>query len=221
MFQNYSVDQSVQQIAPGVELRDFNGPLHTNYPLMLVITPGMTYDVILKHLESACSPAHAKAILTAWSEVLALLTNGDNLPLESVIGKINLPLHNAASATTEERKTDGMLPRTALEKRIAAIWQKAFGVENISVNENFFDLGGQSLLMLRVHQKLREELGTQLSIVQVFQHPTIASLAKALEPPAANPASPTPVSAAQSLAQQARNRAAAARAAMAKARGQS
>jgi aryl carrier-like protein len=109
-----------------------------------------------------------------------------------------------------------------LEKSIADVWQRALGMTDVAVNENFFDLGGQSLLMLRVHQQLRQTLGIKLSIVQVFAHPTIAALAYAIEPvfPTAI-AKPTalPVSAAQNLATQARARAAAARAALARGRG--
>ena len=226
VFQNYSGNETVRELAPGVELRDFTGPLHTNYPLMLVVTPGVVYDATLVHQESSCSMVRATALLHDWKSLLDKLTDPANPSISKLLEVCQLLPGSSPSHQPSDRPVDRMAPRTVLEKKIAAVWQRAFGLSDIAINENFFDLGGQSLLMLRVQQTLREELGLNLSIVQVFQHPTIASLAQSLEPPA--PATTVKPAAAppgnnhpQSLAVQARNRAAAARAAIAKSRGQS
>jgi len=71
-------------------------------------------------------------------------------------------------------------PGTDLERRIAAIWQAVLGVDKIGVHDNFFDLGGHSLLMLRVQSKLKESLNAETTIVDLFRSPTIASLAKSI-----------------------------------------
>ncbi|WP_437505503.1 amino acid adenylation domain-containing protein [Sorangium sp. So ce1099] len=71
-------------------------------------------------------------------------------------------------------------PRTDLERTIAAIWQEALSTPQIGVHDNFFDLGGHSLLLARVHSRLREEVDRPLPMLALFQHPTIASLAEAL-----------------------------------------
>jgi acyl carrier protein len=81
-------------------------------------------------------------------------------------------------------------PRTETERTIAAIWQQALGVETVGVHGNFFDLGGHSLLLLQVHTKLREAFNQELSVMDLFKHPTISSLAQYLrqepvEPPMA------------------------------------
>jgi amino acid adenylation domain-containing protein len=69
-------------------------------------------------------------------------------------------------------------PTTELEQRIAAIWQEALKVERVGLHGNFFDLGGHSLLMVQVHEKLSAAFGRRFSMVELFQHPTVASLAK-------------------------------------------
>ena len=74
-----------------------------------------------------------------------------------------------------------VLPRSETERRIAAIWQQALGSAPISVHDNFFDLGGHSLLMARVHGELQRTLDCGLSMVDLFQHPTIDSLARRLD----------------------------------------
>ena len=71
-------------------------------------------------------------------------------------------------------------PRTEIEHVIARVWREALGLEKIGVHDNFFDLGGHSLLLARVHLALKETFGDRLSIIRVFQFPTINSLAEHL-----------------------------------------
>ncbi|WP_394827258.1 amino acid adenylation domain-containing protein [Pendulispora albinea] len=70
--------------------------------------------------------------------------------------------------------------RTGLERAIAAIWEQVLGVRHPGVHENFFDLGGHSLLLAEVANRLRERVGRDVPVLLLFQHPTIASLAAAL-----------------------------------------
>jgi amino acid adenylation domain-containing protein len=72
-------------------------------------------------------------------------------------------------------------PRTPVEQRIAAVWRQILGLAAVGIDESFFDLGGSSLLLLRLHAELRAVLGDDLRIVTLFQHPTIRSLAQSLE----------------------------------------
>ncbi|HXE41585.1 MAG TPA: phosphopantetheine-binding protein, partial [Candidatus Baltobacteraceae bacterium] len=68
-------------------------------------------------------------------------------------------------------------PATDLEKTIAKIWQELLRVEKIGLHDNFFDLGGHSLLVVEAQAKLRESLGFDLPVVKLFQYPTISVLA--------------------------------------------
>jgi len=68
-------------------------------------------------------------------------------------------------------------PRTALERKIAVAWQGLLDVKEVDVHENFFDAGGHSLLLLRLASRLRELLGTEVSTIDLFRHPTICSQA--------------------------------------------
>ncbi|HXQ69518.1 MAG TPA: amino acid adenylation domain-containing protein, partial [Pyrinomonadaceae bacterium] len=71
-------------------------------------------------------------------------------------------------------------PRSELERRQAQIWREVLNVEQVGLNDNFFDLGGHSLLLIQVHGRLRDELGLQLSAIDLFKYPTIALLAEHL-----------------------------------------
>jgi amino acid adenylation domain-containing protein len=72
-------------------------------------------------------------------------------------------------------------PTTELEKLVAEIWKEVLGVPGVGIHDNFFDLGGHSLLIMRVHSRLHESLpGCELPVVALFEHPTVASLAARL-----------------------------------------
>jgi amino acid adenylation domain-containing protein len=80
-------------------------------------------------------------------------------------------------------------PQTKLEQSIAAVWREVLGLEKVGVRDNFFDLGGHSLLIVEAHLKLRERLGREIPVVALFSHPTVEALARHLnreegEPPA-------------------------------------
>jgi acyl-CoA synthetase (AMP-forming)/AMP-acid ligase II len=75
-------------------------------------------------------------------------------------------------------------PGTALERTIAGIFRDLLRVDRVGLNDNFFDLGGHSLLVVRAHQKLREALGREISrsisVIDLFRFPTVALLARHL-----------------------------------------
>lgn len=68
-----------------------------------------------------------------------------------------------------------------LRQRIAAIWAKSLGSPVDDFDRSFFDLGGSSLKMMRIHAELERELGIKFPIVAMFAHPTIASLVQHLQ----------------------------------------
>jgi len=68
-------------------------------------------------------------------------------------------------------------PGTEVERTIAAVWQEVLRLEKVGLHDNFFDLGGHSLLLIQVNSRLREALNRNLSMVAMFQYPTISALA--------------------------------------------
>ncbi len=76
-----------------------------------------------------------------------------------------------------ERGTSHVAPRNEVEKVITGIWQEVLGVQRIGIHDNFFDLGGHSLLAVQVHRKITTALQCKLSVIEMFQYPTVDSLA--------------------------------------------
>ena len=71
-------------------------------------------------------------------------------------------------------------PRDALELQLARIWEEILDIRPISVKDNFFDLGGHSLLAVRLIAQIQQQLGQDLSLVTLFQEPTVEHLASIL-----------------------------------------
>jgi acyl carrier protein len=70
--------------------------------------------------------------------------------------------------------------QASLEKIIATIWQDTLGIKQVDVDDNFFDVGGHSLLLTRVASIMREVLGREISLRELFEHPTVRSLSEHL-----------------------------------------
>lgn len=68
----------------------------------------------------------------------------------------------------------------SLEMQLARIWKKVLGVGRVGPNDNFFDLGGDSLRALRIFAEIQNQTGKQLPIAILFTHPTVKELAEVL-----------------------------------------
>jgi amino acid adenylation domain-containing protein len=80
--------------------------------------------------------------------------------------------------------TDLVAPGDATETALVAIWTQLLGVETVGVADDFFDLGGHSLLATRMVARIRSVYGAGVSVLDVFQHPTIRELADLIRTPA-------------------------------------
>jgi len=92
-------------------------------------------------------------------------------------GKIDrkaLPAPNEVRATTQAEYKP---PSNELESMIASVWTDVLHLEQVGVDDNFFDLGGHSLLVVQAHRKLREQAPQPISLTDLYRYPTIRGLA--------------------------------------------
>jgi amino acid adenylation domain-containing protein len=78
-------------------------------------------------------------------------------------------------------RADYVAPQTGMEKLITGLWKSILHVDKIGINDNFFDLGGNSLNIIEVNSKLQEKTGRDIPIVTMFTYPTVGKLARNLE----------------------------------------
>jgi hypothetical protein len=101
------------------------------------------------------------------------------LPL-TANGKIDKRALCLPSSLTTLKREDIVVAKNDLERTITAVWENILGLEHPSVTDNFFDLGGHSMLMVQVCNLLRDLLAKEVPVLMMFQYPTIRSLADAL-----------------------------------------
>ena len=185
VFQNYVVDESARCFGGCVTIEEFAGPIHTNYPIMLLADPGATLRLKLIYDNRTV----ARSTVERWAGDLATVLERVPVSLDSRIGELQAVLSAPVAAGTRSRvrlraqSQNFVPPQTELEEKIAIEWQKMFGMERISIEDNFFELGGHSLLLIQMHVLLRETLNIEFPIVSLLQYPTVRSLAHHLTQP--------------------------------------
>ncbi|MDX6384576.1 MAG: hypothetical protein QOK48_2149, partial [Blastocatellia bacterium] len=105
----------------------------------------------------------------------------DALPLLPS-GKINRRALPAPRFTRNDAEESFVAPRTPIERLLAAEWCDVLKLDRVGIHDNFFELGGHSLLAAKVVSRVRGSLEINIGMVDLFQAPTIASLAALLVP---------------------------------------
>ncbi len=72
-------------------------------------------------------------------------------------------------------------PASDTEKKMAAIWSRLLNIEKVGVSDNFFEIGGHSLLIARLTPRIKDEFHVDLPFRQFFETPTIEALSKVVE----------------------------------------
>jgi acyl transferase domain-containing protein len=80
-----------------------------------------------------------------------------------------------------ESQGDYVAPESELEREVATVWEELFGLQQIGANDNFFEMGGNSLLAIQLVSRLRKELHIELPLNTLFESPTVAGLTAGIE----------------------------------------
>ena len=108
-------------------------------------------------------------------DVLPLTPNGK-------VDRAALPRPLVAAPTGVERADDLM---NAVQRRVAAVWSDVLHVERVGLHDNFFDIGGHSLLLVKLHAQLKATFAVELPLVELFQRTTVVAQAERMSSPTA------------------------------------
>jgi amino acid adenylation domain-containing protein len=151
---------------------------YTNDPLRGLLTRQLVPN-LRKRLENALPPA--------WIPSAFILLEA--FPL-TVGGKVDRRALPAPAIARPDWSGSYAAPRDALEAQVAGIWETLLGVRPIGIHDNFFDLGGHSMLAVKLMAEIETACGRRLPLNVLFQRPTVAHLAELIaKPNAANQAS--------------------------------
>ena len=181
VFQNYQVDAAARSIGAAVRSTLVSAPEATNYALTLTVAVEQELRIRLICKSGAMALADAQQLAQNLETALTALAAADCATLGDVLQRLPLATRALAShvhaARTAVRRSVHAAPASAAEREVAKIWQELFGVEQVSLDDNFFDLGGHSLLLLRAHARLKASVRADLPIVALLQYPTVRALA--------------------------------------------
>ncbi|MBS1191756.1 MAG: amino acid adenylation domain [Rhodocyclaceae bacterium] len=104
----------------------------------------------------------------------------ERLPLNAngKVDRLALPAHRV-EGTAPVREHEA--PRTETEKTLAGLWSEVLQVEPIGIHDDFFDLGGQSLLAIKAVARIRDVFEVDLPLRNLFEYPTVAGLAEVID----------------------------------------
>ena len=183
VFQNYVADDATRSLGSTLAIHSLASPDATNYPLTLVVNPGPELRLKLIHRRNRFDGSAIAPLLQQLCALIARCTQGGSARLADVMSA--LPPQTKGIARRRQRaaraaQVETAVPASDMERKVAAVWKDLFQVDSVSFDDNFFDLGGHSLLLIRAHQKLRESVRPDLSIVGMLQYPTVRTLARYL-----------------------------------------
>ncbi|MDI9634916.1 amino acid adenylation domain-containing protein [Geitlerinema splendidum] len=103
------------------------------------------------------------------------------LPL-TANGKVDRKALSIPESSIPHSEETYVAPQTEIEQMLVTLWQQILGLPQVGVEDNFFDLGGHSLLLVQMHSQLQQQMNRAISMVDLFKYPTISALADYLNP---------------------------------------
>jgi acyl transferase domain-containing protein/alpha-ketoglutarate-dependent taurine dioxygenase len=143
----------------------------------LAMTPAEGLETVRRILSADLSPQVAvstgslQARIDRWVTLASL-----RAPVAEEQKDVGASLHQRS-----ELQTDYVAPSTETEQLIAGLWAQLLGIDRIGVYDNFFELGGHSLLAIQLISRLRAAFRMEFSLRLLFEKPTVADLAAAIE----------------------------------------
>ncbi|GAA4812204.1 hypothetical protein GCM10023220_49340 [Streptomyces ziwulingensis] len=190
VFENYPIAPALA--AHGVTPAGLDAVEVTNYPLNVVVFADDELSVRLTYDPALFDEGTPRAMARHLVALLADVDAGPWRPLGALPRPDGTRDRPAAGPAVLERRPGPVpyaAPRSRAERDLARIWARVLRVERVGVHDDFFVLGGDSILCVQITSRIRTVLGAEVSPRALFDHPTVARLARVL-PGAAGAAGP-------------------------------
>ena len=122
--------------------------------------------------------ASIQHILADYQKILSSMVLERSLPLSEV--QVAPPLHSSPALVSRSPQDEFVPPADDRERRLARIWERVLSVHKVGRTQNYFDLGGNSLLAARLFQEVEDGFGVRLPLSTLFHTQTVADLANLL-----------------------------------------
>jgi phthiocerol/phenolphthiocerol synthesis type-I polyketide synthase E len=131
--------------------------------LTLILSPGLTGQIVV-------STGDLDSRLETWTG-----RGNDASSIDAVESELSAKLNPRPALRTKH-----VAAKTEIEKIIVNVWQNMLGISQLGVHDNFFDLGGNSLIGLKIISRLKKELNQDIPVTALFEGPTVSALAQVI-----------------------------------------
>jgi polyketide synthase PksJ len=126
------------------------------------------------------STGNVPQLIVSTRDIQELIERADSLTRDRLLAEFesaSAPAMDHARPASSGVYTE---PKGDIEHRIASVWQRVLGIEQVGVHDNFFELGGTSLNGIQLVSELKKEFKIEIPVVSIFEATTVAELAKYL-----------------------------------------
>lgn len=177
VFQNYQMDNAVFKLGDKARIQDFVGPIHSTFGLTLVVNPRQTWRISLVYNRNRLDQGLVTHFARDVEALLRRLPASLEVRLSELQHGLSTPALRIQYPKSLREKYGLEPPKTDAEQRIAEVCREVLGLDTMGVSENFLEVGAHSLAIARLHLRLQQTLGIEFPIVQMFQYPSVRSLA--------------------------------------------
>ncbi|MFG2723178.1 alpha/beta fold hydrolase [Streptomyces sp. NPDC048416] len=144
-------------------------------------TVGFSLDLFDRSTAQGLAQRLLRVLEAMVADPLAPMSSIDVPEIDGRPARLASPESDAAGTATVGGSTGSRASRNAREELLCALFAEALGLPSVGVDDNFFDLGGHSLMIVKLLAKVRSVFGVRLPIRALFEAPTVAELALQLD----------------------------------------
>ena len=146
-----------------------------------ILQEGITVPEGLKALHSIINGCFKSQIIVSTKDINLAIAQANYLDQPNVTDTLGEAAASKERHPRPEVENEYVPPKNETEKKLAEIWQDVLCIDKVGIHDEFFALGGDSLLLIQFHTKLKEAFSTDIAVVDLYKYNTIALLTKQLK----------------------------------------
>jgi thioesterase domain-containing protein len=177
-----------------LELAELSGDVTSVYPLTLVILPGQVLEIDARYSASLFAADQVDALLERFASLVASVISESAATIADLLGPAAADSRTTSTPSVPppspalrsalrpaQRESAGGPAVSTTENQLMRVWNDLIEVQEFGLDDNFFDLGGNSLLVPRMISRVHQDFGVELPLGVVFGSPTVRELARAVD----------------------------------------
>lgn len=165
-----------------VEISDYGSGVTSNYPITLIIVPQAQIKFKFIFSTDQLDERTKNWIISNWTRVLKLILSEEVSHVHEVLDGVEIYHHDDSeqkgikTPKIEALSVNYVAPRNEIEHQLVNIWENLFGIDKVGVKDNYFELGGKSIMAIQMFALIESKLGARLPLTTLLFSPTIEQI---------------------------------------------